>query len=654
MIWSPVTARDHRFSLGAGLPRTEAVENGIVFAAEIPEGLTGSVLLYDKKSKEPIGECSFPDEPYMGRLFALKVSGIRAANITYNFRIGDRTVTDPAAQVLCGAGGYGQERGNCVRGGFISGRYSWGEDHPLGIPFRDSVLYELNVRGFTRGKKSGVRNKGTFSGIVEKIPYLKSLGITTLVLMPCYDFDENGLRGQTVVGQPKDASWILREEAERRVRKAAKALRASGLADMVKTPWEEGTSSGIARQHSGNGEGTPSGNGASQAENRVNFWGFGPGWLFAPKASYCAGNDPYREFCSMVKALHQAGIEVIMEMDFNGSVTPHRMSEVLIWWRSVYHVDGFMLFGNQNDINAVCRNPALSGVKLISEYFDGRYMYPDGRKNSFRNMAECNGGFRNDTRRLLKGDEGVLQLYLSRFRYNPEDTAVVNALTTHDGFTLMDLVSYNECHNESSGEGSGDASGQFSWNCGVEGPSRRRDVAGLRLRLIRNAFTLLLLAQGTPMILAGDEFGNSQGGNSNAWCVDSEESWLDRSSTVQSRKILETVRELTAFRRSHPLLHREKELSSAASGEYFPQISCHGESAWLAPSGGQDRSAGLMLCDRECVYIAYNFHWETRDLALPYLPDGRTWKFVFSTSGEEAQYGRAVSVPGRSIVILEG
>lgn len=640
MTWSPVTAGDYRFSLEAMLPHTQAVEGGIVFAVEIPEGKTGSVLLYDRKSGEQIGECSFPDEPYMGRVFALKVFGVRAANITYNFRIGDKILVDPFAQILVGASGYGPDRGGLIRGGFISGKFPWGDDRPLQIPFRDSILYELNVRGFTKGKKSGVRNKGTFAGIVEKIPYLKSIGITSIVLMPCYDFDENGIGREHAAGEPRDESEVLRKEAARRVREAAKLLKAAG---------QDESSSETAREAEDEEKLT----GKAEAA-RVNFWGFGPGWFFAPKASYCAGSDPYREFCSMVRALHQAGIEVIMEMDFNGKVPPYEMSQVLIWWRNVYHVDGFMLFGNQNEISAVCRNPALAGCKLISEYFDSRYMYPNGRKASFRNLAECNRGFRDDTRRLLKGDEGVLQLYLRRFRYNPQDTAVVNALTTHDGFTLMDLVSYNECHNEGNGAGNGDASDQFSWNCGVEGPSRKREVMGLRLRQIRNAFVMLLLAQGTPMILAGDEFCNSQMGNSNAWCFDSEETWLDWSNAVMSRQVLETVRKLTAFRRSHPILHQEKELSSAAMGDYFPQISCHGDSAWLAPSGGQDRSAGLMLCDKKCVYIAYNFHWESRDLALPYLPDGRVWTFVFSTSGEETEIVRAVTVPGRSVVILEG
>ena len=468
----------------------------------------------------------------------------------------------------------------------------------------------MNVRGFTKGRRSGVRQKGTFEGIIEKIPYLKSLGITAIVLMPCYEFDETETFRRVQIGAPEGS-----QDEQRAI--------------------------------------VPETNQQPLKSESVNLWGFGPGFLLTPKASYSASGDPYQSFCEMVRALHHAGLEVLMEMDFSGSVTAEMMLSALVWWRSVYHVDGFFLFGDQKCLDAVCRNPALTGCKLISEYFSAPDMYPDGRKTAFRNLAECNRGFQNDARRFLKGDEGSLQPFLGRARYNPKDTAVVNEITTHDGFTLMDLVSYNDQHN---GAREGQGASQYSWNCGAEGPTRRKEVLKLRLQQIRNALAMLFLSQGTPMILAGDEMGNTQKGNSNAWCFDSELSWVDWSSSSMSNAILEYMQTLVRFRKSHSLLHQERELSNCAMGDYFPQYSCHGENAWFAPQTAQDRSVGLMysMKGEACLYVAYNFHWEEKKLALPDLPGKRAWKVVLSTSDQKNKVGRTISVPARSVVVLEG
>lgn len=639
MNWNLTAQEVSSMDFGTIIPHTEPVRDGIMFTAEVPEGERASVLLYDRKTLKKAGEVPFPKKPFSGSVYAVKVPGIRAEDVGYSFRIGRRTVQDPDAEVLLGAKEYGRRRGENILGGFITRNFDWGDDSPLHIPYRDSVFYELNVRGFTKGRKSGVRAKGTFTGIVEKIPYLRSLGITAVVLMPCYDFNENVYLQKVTVGGPAGESDPLKERAAENIRKTLDRMGDSG--GRMDSP--------DASAETAKKESAP----------RVNLWGFGPGFLFAPKASYCVTDDPYTEFCSMVKALHQAGIEVIMEMDFPRDVVPSKMTSVLLWWKKVYHVDGFMLFGSRSDICAVGKDPVFSDTKLISEYFPPEYMYPEGRKTSFRSLAECNRGFQNDARRILKGDEGVLQAYIGRSRYNPKDTAVVNQITFHDGFTLMDLVSYNDAHNEANGEGNRDGGVQYSWNCGTEGPTRKKDIMRLRLRQIRNAFSMLFLSQGTPMILAGDELGNTQKGDSNAWCFDSELTWLDWSSSAASSEILDTVRMLSKFRRCNPLLHQEKELSSAAMGEFFPQISCHGTFAWFSPNGMQDRSAGLMFCGNDVrgadiLYVAYNFHWEKKDLALPFLPEGKEWKIVFCTSQEETETGKSVSVPGRSILVLEG
>jgi isoamylase len=610
MDWKPLVKEISNLDRTV-IPHSRLEEDGMVFSAEAPEGEPLELILYDRDSGEEKAIVPFPDKPCIGDIRVLKVSGIPAEKVSYNFKCGKEILQDPWAQRIYGAEVYGEKRSGKIRCGFLTDSFEWGEAIPReGIPFRDSVFYEMNVRGFTKGRRSGVRQKGTFEGIIEKIPYLKSLGITAIVLMPCYEFDETEAFRRVRVGAPEGS------QDEQRVI----------VPETIQQPLKS---------------------------ESVNLWGFGPGFLLTPKASYSASGDPYQSFCEMVRALHHAGLEVLMEMDFSGSVTAEMMLSALVWWRSVYHVDGFFLFGDQKCLDAVCRNPALTGCKLISEYFSAPDMYPDGRKTTFRNLAECNRGFQNDARRFLKGDEGSLQPFLGRARYNPKDTAVVNEITTHDGFTLMDLVSYNDQHN---GAREGQGASQYSWNCGAEGPTRRKEVLKLRLQQIRNALAMLFLSQGTPMILAGDEMGNTQKGNSNAWCFDSELSWVDWSSSSMSNAILEYMQTLVRFRKSHSLLHQERELSNCAMGDYFPQYSCHGENAWFAPQTAQDRSVGLMysMKGEACLYVAYNFHWEEKKLALPDLPGKRAWKVVLSTSDQKNKVGRTISVPARSVVVLEG
>ena len=389
----------------------------------------------------------------------------------------------------------------------------------------------------------------------------------------------------------------------------------------------------------------------------------------------------------MVRELHKAGIEVLMEINWPEGTDPAYMQACLLWWIEFYHVDGFLIMASQEDVNAVAKSPALSDVKLISDYFDTARMYPKGRPYRFRNLAEYNVGFRYDARKFLKGDSDSLKDFVSRCRYNPKDAGVINAITGHDGFTLYDLVSYNDKHNEANGEYNHDgAANEFSWNCGVEGPCRKQEISRLRMKQMKNALALMMLSQGTPMLTAGDEMLNSQAGNSNPYCFDTELTWVRWSETRDAKELSDYVRMLIAFRASHPLLHQKAELTGASLGGFFPDFSCHGSNAWFASFDQQERSVGMMYCSQEpdgnvlrelqdstagsYVYVAYNFHWQEKELALPYLPSGREWHVVIDTSvdryskvaaeksgcgcsgsGEEV---KCVKVPARSIRVLVG
>ena len=651
MKWEPCIKSVDILKIAGFIPHADIRADGILFSVVVPEEEKASLLVYEKGSDQVKMEIPFPESPVIGRVFAMMVAGLPADSLEYNYRIGDRIVTDPSAQIVSGREKFGESgvlEEHRIRGGFATIPFDWDGDRPLRIPYSESVFYELHVRGFTKSPSSKVKNRGTFSGIIEKIPYLKSLGITALMLMPCYEFDEVTSRdreawrpeglGRLMAGSSLPESAVLMPEGERK------------------------------------------------ADRHLNYWGFGPGWFFAPKRSYCATSDPSVEFRTMVRELHRAGIEVLMEINWPEGTDPAYMQACLLWWTEFYHVDGFLMMSSQDDMNAVAKSPALSSVKLISDYFDTTRMYPKGRPYRFRNLAEYNVGFRYDARKFLKGDSDSLKDFVSRCRYNPKDAGVINAITGHDGFTLYDLVSYNDKHNEENGENNHDgAACEFSWNCGVEGPTRKKEVCRLRMKQMKNALALMMLSQGTPMITAGDEMLNSQMGNSNPYCLASEKTWVRWSETKDAQELSEYVRMLIAFRASHPLLHQKAELTGASLGGFFPDFSCHGSNAWFASFDQQERSVGMMYCAQEpdgdvlkemksaekgsYVYVAYNFHWEERDLALPYLPGGREWHVMIDTSVDRfsrasedkggcgcpsSEEVKCVRVPARSIRVLVG
>jgi glycogen operon protein len=406
--------------------------------------------------------------------------------------------------------------------------YDWEGDAPLKRPFSRTVIYELHVAGFTRHPSSGVAagKRGTYAGLVEKIPYLQVLGITAVELLPIFQFD------------PQDAP--------------------PGFA---------------------------------------NYWGYSPVSFFAPHVGYSFRQDPLGplvEFRDMVKALHRAGIEVILDVVFNHTAEGDRRGPTLSfrglandtyymlehdgetyanysgcgntfnannpiarrliidslrYWVREMHVDGFRfdlaavlsrdergrILENPPLLWDIETDPALAGIKLIAEAWDAAGAYQVG---SFvgESWKEWNGRFRDDVRSFLRGDAGTVSRFASRLLASPdiygheerEPEQSINFVTCHDGFTLNDLVSYDRKHNEANGEGNRDGSDDnLSWNCGVEGHSDDPAVEGLRNHQVKNFLAVTLLALGAPMLLMGDEVRRSQGGNNNAYCQDNETSWFD-------------------------------------------------------------------------------------------------------------------------------
>ncbi|MEV6605482.1 glycogen debranching protein GlgX [Kutzneria sp. NPDC051319] len=661
------THRIAGFGVRAGRPLpfgASRVPGGVNFSV-YSAGATGMTLvLYRRDEVEPWAELDFPPEFVVGAVYSMTVFGIDAETVEYGYRADgpfeperghrfDRgqVLLDPYATLVHGRDSWGGQR-RPLRSGVALDDFDWEEDRQLRIPSEDLVIYEAHVRGFTRHSSSGVDQPGTFAGLVEKIPYLKSLGVNAVELMPVFEFDEL--------------------DNERRDPRSGAPLH--------------------------------------------NYWGYSTIGFFAPKAGLAATGRlgmQADEFKNMVKQLHRAGIEVILDVVFNHTAEGNELGPTLSFrgldnsvyymltpdgyyynfsgtgntlncnhpivrgfvldclrhWASQFHVDGFRFdlaailvrapngapIPNPPLLESLAADPVLRDCKLIAEAWDAGGLYQVGTFPNYHRFSEWNGKFRDTVRRFVKGDAGLAGELATRLLGSPDlyrdraPTASVNFITAHDGFTLRDLVSYNEKHNDANGEGGRDGDNDNnSWNCGAEGDTEDKRVLALRDRQIRNLLLLLLTSHGIPMLVAGDEFGRTQHGNNNAYCQDNELSWVDWSLAETNAGLLRFTKAAIAFRRAHPALRRPWHLRGHQGDGLFPEISWHGERAWTPDwSPGQRLLAALLYCHNEighdCVYLAANAHWDSRELELPALPDGMRWHLFADTA---RACGQDVHQPG--------
>ncbi len=572
-------ARGQPLPLGA-----TSVRGGINFSVFSKHATDVRLVLFAPDQVEPVAE--FPlDARYnkTGDTWHVCVRGIDPG-IEYGYRVGmsgnpdplvhrfdfSKILLDPYAHSLSGGETWRNKRTNrraawLRRSRVVDHQFSWEFDQPINRHLGDSIIYELHVRGFTRHASSGARRPGTFLGLVEKIPYLQELGITAVELMPVTDFLETDC--------------------------------------LVRDPLT--------------------------GEQLINFWGYHPISFFALKASYASDSTlggEVREFKTMVKAFHDAGIEVILDVvynhtgegDENGATLSFRGLDNSIYYLlepgtgkylnfsgcgnttncnhpivrdlildslrylvTEMHVDGFRfdlasILGRGTDgevlanpplIERIVADPVLADVKLIAEAWDAAGLYQVGSFPGWGRWAEWNGRFRDDVRRFWKGSPDTVQALATRFcgsadLYSENGRAPhhsVNFVTSHDGFTLADLVSFDEKHNEANGEKNRDGMIENdSWNCGVEGPTSDPETVNLRRRQVKNLAATLILSQGVPMILAGDELGRTQQGNNNAYCQDNEISWLDWGMKDQNQDLLRFIKNLISFRKSHVLFRQTR------------------------------------------------------------------------------------------------
>ena len=551
--------------------------------------------------------------------------------------------------------------------------FDWEGDRLLKRPWSETVICELHVRGFTKHPSAEVEHHGTFRGLIEKIPYLKELGVTAVELMPVQEFNE--------------------QEVDRENPMTGEAL--------------------------------------------ANYWGYNPTAFMAPNGQFAAdGNRGQQvlEFKQMVKAFHEAGIEVILDVVFNHTAEGHQLGPTFSWrgldnaiyylldedpryyrdysgtgnslkadhpvvrdlildalryWVLEMHVDGFRfdlasVLGRDQDgqilsdpplIERIAEDAILRNVKIIAEAWDAAGAYQVGSFSRHR-WAEWNGRFRDDVRRFWRGDPGQRAAFASRLAgssdvYGASDRgpfASVNYVTSHDGFTLNDLVSYNHKHNLANGEDNRDGQDDnFSYNHGVEGPTDDPEVDRLRERQIRNLLLSVFVSRGVPMILAGDEFRRTQAGNNNAYCQDNEVSWYDWGLLEKNSDLFRFSKGIIRFRKENVVFER----ASFYTGK--PSRKGDGPDVrWFRPDGEEqdwylsEPALGLWINGTENegtpLYLMYNP--TEKDLTFA-LPEGEWWLRVntaaasaedlySSDDAPRADGSGEMTVAARSMVVLSG
>ena len=645
------------FDLNGATP----LQNGVNFTIHTCGGTACELLLFHNAEEKPFAVLPFPEAYKIGDVYSMIVYGLDIRDFEYAYRVDGpwdpdkgllfdkkNILLDPYAKAVSGQRIWGTHWEPTYHARVVKDSFNWGDMPQSQKELSDLIIYELHVRGFTQHDSSGVKNRGTFAGLMEKIPYLKELGVNAVELMPIFEFDET-MNAREVNGNRLLEYW---------------------------------------------------------GYNTVSF--FAPNTSYTSVNEY---NREGTELKTLIKALHDNGIEVILDVVFNHTaegnelgrtfcfkgfdnniyymltpdgnyynfsgcgntlncnhpVVQQMILECLRYWTVNYRVDGFRfdlasILGRNEDgspmnnpplLRTLASDPLLRNVKLIAEAWDAGGMYQVGSFPASGRWAEWNGRYRDSLRGFLKGDcwqawdaawsiSGSGDLY-GGYYDNPKGNyagynSCVNFLTCHDGFTMYDLYAYNDKHNEMNGWDNTDgANDNRSWNCGAEGETDDPEVLKLRYRMIRNACAVLLCSRGTPMFLAGDEFGNTKFGNNNSYCQDNEVSWLDWKLLEKNKDLFEFFQFMIAYRKEHLVIR--KKLPNAVCG--MDPLHTHNTNAedvtiprdartFTVSFAGYDKDKG----SDDLVCICVNTYWEDVTVTLPDLHQRGAWYLSVNTYGD--------------------
>ena len=656
-----------------------AIPGGVSFTIHSHQATSCELLLFHRMAEEPYAVLPFPEHYRIGNVYSMIVFELDIEDFEYAYRMDGpfipergiifnktKYLLDPYARAVTGQSTWSerpqddyQYKARVVRDDF-----DWGSFKQSLMPMEDLIIYEMHVRGFTMDSSSKVTHQGSFQGLMEKIPYLKELGITAVELMPIFEFDE--LRdkrevdgsvlidywGYNTVGFfAPNTSYTAGIEYNREgneLKRLIFELKRNGIEvflDVVFNHTAEGNEGGPFFSFKG-------------IDNNIYY-------LLTP-------DGQYYNFSGCGNTLN-----------CNHPIVQQMILESLRYWVTTYRVDGFRfdlatILGRNEDgspmskpplLQSLAFDPILGKIKLIAEAWDAGGLYQVGSFPAWNRWVEWNGKYRDDIRSFLKGDNNIVRTAVQRIMGSPDmyeadgrgENASVNFITCHDGFTLYDLYSYSTKHNEKNGWNNTDGTdANYSWNCGEEGETDREDVKKLRSRLIKNACAVLMCSRGIPMFLAGDEFGNTQFGNNNAYCQDNIISWLDWNLLEKNQDIFQFFKAMIAFRKEHRIVRTDT--SGCSLG--FPSISAHGHEVWKEDFDNTKQYAGILYAGKDkdrnddVVYIAINTYWEDQTVEIPKLNEDLQWSVrinTFTDSGicDGSQIVTDILlIPFRTVIIL--
>ena len=668
------------------------LQNGVNFTIHTCGGTSCELLLFHRAQEEPFAVLPFPEAYKIGDVYSMIVYGLNIDEFEYAYRVDgpycpekgllfdkNKILLDPYAKAVAGQRTWGIRWDHTYHARVVKDRFDWGDMPQSKKELCDLIIYELHVRDFTHHPSSGVQHRGTFSGLMEKIPYLKELGINAVELMPIFEFDET-MNSRTVDDKQLLECWGYNTVgffAPNSSYAAANEhnLEGTELKTLIKALHDNGIEVILDVVFNHTAEGNEKG-------NTFSFKGFDNNiyYMLTPDGNYYnfsgCGNT----------------------LNCNHPVVQQLILECLRYWTINYRVDGFRfdlasILGRNEDgspmnnpplLRTLADDSILSNVKLIAEAWDAGGLYQVGSFPASGRWAEWNGRYRDSLRSYLKGDSwnawdaawsisGSGDLYGGYYDNTHSNYAgynsCVNFLTCHDGFTLYDLYAYNDKHNEANGWNNTDgANDNRSWNCGAEGETDDPEVLSLRRRMIRNACAVLMCSRGTPMFLAGDEFGNTKFGNNNSYCQDNITSWLDWRMLEKNKDLFEFFKFMIAFRKKHPVIH--KQLPTSVCG--MDPIHTHNLNAeetdiprdartFCVSFAGYDKEKGK----DDLIYVAVNTFWEDVTITLPNLHGRGAWHLSVNTygdgnghycypEGQEVRIDRSFVMRPRSVAVFTG
>ena len=604
------------------------VENTLNFAFVSTSNAKTSLVFYAKSDKHPFLTVLLnPKINRTGKVWHVGISEL-PPEFNYGISIGGQNILiDPYATSLNINSEWGGGLPNPLLCSYKEASFDWGSDTAPQIPMQDVIIYEMHVRGMTISPTSHASNRGTFLGIIEKIPYFKELGVNALELLPIYEFNEcENPHKNPKTGEQLYNYWgystinffsPLRrfgtvEEFKQMVKELHKN-KIEVILDVVYNHTAEGNEDGHTYAYRGLANSTY--------------------YILGPKGEYYnysgCGNT----------------------LSCNHPIVRKMILDSLRYWVGEMHVDGFRfdlasimtrdttgaILSNPPVIESIASDPLLANCKLIAEAWDAAGLYQVGSFPAHERFAEWNGKYRDTVRKFIKGTDGEAGNFSKAICGSQELYAhsgrkpyhSVNFITSHDGFTLRDLVTYNQKHNEENGEMNRDGmNDNDSWNCGDEGLSSNPAVNKLRDKQMRNFIVTLFTSIGTPMLLMGDEYGHTRRGNNNTYCHDNELNWFLWDQLQENEEFFTFVKQMITFRKTHPLLRRTEFLTES-------DIDWHGTAPTQPDWGPTSRFIAYALknpAHEEQIYIAYNAYNESRTVQLPEPPAHRSWHLIVDTA----------------------